>query len=227
VNVPKLVKQTISRVVKDAIEGDITLQDALQRGYGNVSAIARLIAPQIETSIGGPVNMESLITSVKRIRGDYQPPQTQISKIIAKSIVNVRTDVAKVSVEKTKRTLEVVRRLLSTYQEEFLQVSESISAITLIVDQRMLETVLKHFHEDDVLEREPNLAAIIMHSPEEIIRTPGCAAAFYNQLSRRHVNIEDTISCYTDTIIVVRMAEISRAFTALTDLITEARKHSL
>jgi len=225
VNVPKLVKQTISSAVKDAIEGDLSLQDALQRGYGNVSAIARLIAPQVERSIGGTVNMESLITSVKRIRGDYQPPQTQISKIIAESIVNVRTDVAKVSVEKTKRTLEVVRRLLSTYQEEFLQVSESISAITLIVDQRMLDIVIQHFREDDVLEKEPNLAAIIMHSPEEIIRTPGCAVAFYNQVSRRHVNIEDTISCYTDTIIVVRMPEISRAFTALTDLIADARKH--
>lgn len=224
-NVPKLVKQTISSAVKDAIEGDLSLQDALQRGYGNVSAIARLIAPQVERSIGGTVNMESLITSVKRIRGDYHPPQTQISKIIAESIVNVRTDVAKVSVEKTKRTLEVVRRLLSTYQEEFLQVSESISAITLIVDQRMLDIVIQHFREDDVLEKEPNLAAIIMHSPEEIIRTPGCAVAFYNQVSRRHVNIEDTISCYTDTIIVVRMPDISRAFTALTDLIADARKH--
>jgi aspartokinase len=224
VNDPKLVKQTISRAVKDAIEGDVSLQDALQRGYGNISAIARLISPQVEATLGRPVNMESLITSIKRIRVDYRPSSTHISKIIAESIVNVRTDVAKISVEKTKRALEAVRRLLANYQEEFLQVSESISAITIIVDQRMLDTIIDHFREADILEKEPDLAAIIMHSPEEIVRTPGCAAAFYNQVSRRHVNIEDTISCYTDTIIVVRMRDIGRAFTALTDLISEARR---
>ena len=38
------------------------------------------------------------------------------------------------------------------------------------------------------------------------------------------MNIEDTVSCHTDTIIVVKMKEVGKAFTALTDLITEERK---
>ncbi|HEY4699707.1 MAG TPA: hypothetical protein VIH27_04975, partial [Nitrososphaerales archaeon] len=119
-----MVKQSISRAVKEVIDGDISIQDSLQRGYGNVSAIARLIAPKVESSLGRAVNIESLITTVKRIRGDYNPPSTQISRIVSESIVNVRTDVSKISIEKTKRSLETVRRLLATYQEEFLQVSE-------------------------------------------------------------------------------------------------------
>jgi hypothetical protein len=40
------------------------------------------------------------------------------------------------------------------------------------------------------------------------------------------VNIEDTVSCHTDTIIVVKMREVGKAFTALTDLITEERKRT-
>ncbi len=219
-----MVKLTISRAVKEVVDGDISIQDSLQRGYGNVSAIARLIAPKVEAAVGHEVNTESLITSIKRIRGDYKQPSAQVSRIIAESVVNVRTDIAKVSVEKTKRALETVRRLLATHQEGFLQVSESISAITLIIDQRLLENVIAPFREEDILEKETNLAAIIMHSPKEIIKTPGCAVAFYNQVSRRHVNIEDTVSCYTDTIIAVRMADINQAFTALTDLISDARK---
>jgi len=63
-----------------------------------------------------------------------------------------------------------------------------------------------------------------VQSPEEIIKTPGCALVFYNQLARRRINIEDTVSCYTDTIIIVKMEDVARAFNALTDLIAESRK---
>jgi len=51
--------------------------------------------------------------------------------------------------------------------------------------------------------------------------------AFYNTVSRRHINIEETMSCFTDTIIVLGMEDVSKAFTALTDLITEARKQKM
>jgi aspartokinase len=83
---------------------------------------------------------------------------------------------------------------------------------------------MKGVFNDDLLEVESNLAAIIVQSPEEIIKTPGCALIFFNQLARRHVNIEDTISCYTDTIMLVNMNDVAKAFNALTELITESRK---
>jgi len=50
------------------------------------------------------------------------------------------------------------------------------------------------------------------------------AQSFYNTVSRRHINIEETMSCYTETIIVLAMEDVSKAFAALTDLITEARR---
>ena len=219
-----MVKLTISRAVKEVVDRDLSIQNALQYKYGNISAIARLIAPKVEASVNHKVNIESLITSIKRISGNYKAPPVEVSRTISGSIINVRTDIAKISVEKTKRSLETVRKMLATNQEEFIQVSESISAITLIIDQRMLEIVTSPFKGDVILEKEINLAAIIIHSPETIVNTPGCLTAFYNQVSRRHVNIEDTVSCFTDTIIVVKMNDVGQAFAALTDLISEARK---
>ncbi|MGH9923066.1 MAG: hypothetical protein ACRD38_09970, partial [Nitrososphaerales archaeon] len=107
--------------------------------------------------------------------------------------------------------------------DSFISVSESVNSVTLIFDQLILEK-MKNLFDDDILEVEGNLAAIIVQSPEEIIKTPGCALIFYNQLARRHVNIEDTVSCYTDTIMLVNMNDVAKAFNALTELITESRK---
>ena len=220
-----MVKQTISRAVKEAVDRDLSIQDSLQYRYGNISAIARLIGPKVEASVNHKVNIESLITSIKRIRGDYKAPPVDVTRIISGSMINVRTDIAKISIENTKRSLETVRKMLAVNQEEFIQVSESISAITLIIDQRMIEKIITPFNGDVILEKEINLAAIIINSPETIVKTPGCLTAFYNQVSRRHVNIEDTVSCFTDTIIVVRMKDVGQAFAALTDLISESRKN--
>jgi hypothetical protein len=74
------------------------------------------------------------------------------------------------------------------------------------------------------LDESQNLSAIVVQSPREIIDTPGCAIAFYNPVSRSHINIEETMSCFTDTILVLRMEDVGKAFTVLTDLIAEARK---
>jgi aspartokinase len=151
-------------------------------------------------------------------------PYASVEPIIASSKISLRTDVAKLSIVKNKKTVEKIAKPLTVHYDSFISVSESVSSMTLIFDQLILERVKNLFGDDDTLEVESNLAAIIVQSPEEIIKTPGCALIFYNQLARRHVNIEDTISCYTDTIMLVNMNDVAKAFNALTELITESRK---
>ncbi|MDA4128055.1 MAG: ACT domain-containing protein [Thaumarchaeota archaeon] len=212
---------SISSAVRDEINYDLSIQDALARDYVNVSALARMLQPRIQERIGRKPNEESVITSLKRLRGIYSPASKEIGKVVAGSVVNVRTHVSKMSVEKTKKTLQTVSAMLSSHQEDFLQVSESLSSITLIFDQRLHKKVKAELSNADILEEGDDYAAIIVQSPREIIATPGCVITFYNQLARRHVNMEDTVSCHTDTIIVVRMKDVGRAFDALTDLISE------
>ncbi len=215
---------SVSSAVRDEINFDLSIQDALARDYVNVSALARMLVPRIEQRVGSRVNKESVITALKRLRGIYSPASQEIRAVIAESIVNVRTHVSKISVEKTKKTLQTVSSMLSSHQQDFIQVSESLSAITLIYDQRLHRKVKEELSNADILEEGEDYAAITVLSPIEIITTPGCIISFYSQLARRHVNVEDTVSCHTDTIIVVKMRDVGRAFDALTDLINEERK---
>ncbi|MHB1909972.1 MAG: hypothetical protein ACYCQJ_14035 [Nitrososphaerales archaeon] len=215
---------SISRTVKEVIDNDLSLQDALSRRYGNYTAIARIIKPKVEKDLGRRVNFESLVTSVKRVKPRFELAQGRgIEAVLARSVVNVRTDVAKLSVEKTKRALEAARNMMATYQEEFLQVSESNTAITMVFDQKLLTSVHKRFNDDDVLDEQSDLAAVIVHSPEEIVRTAGVVLSIYARIAENHVNIEDTVSCFTDTIVVIKMEEVARTFSTLTDLISECR----
>jgi aspartokinase len=218
-------EKSITNAVKEVVNNDLSFQDSLQRDYCNISALARIIKPKIDLMLSGKnTSIESIVTALKRSRRDYNVPERPIASILAASTISVKTDVAKVSAEKSKKTIEKVAKAMTQNVGNFISVSESIMSITLVFDDVLLEDVKVMFAHDDILEIEDDLAAIIVHSPEEIIKTPGCAIAFYNQLARRHINIEDTVSCYTDTIVLVKMEQAGKAFNALTDLISNSRK---
>ncbi len=216
----------ITRIVQGIIDNDLSFQDALNREYANMSAIARIIKPRVDTIVGFDVNIDSIITALKRLKLDYTLPKSDTENIVANSKIILKTDVAKISVIKSKSITEKIVRPLADYYDSFISVSQGASSITMIFDELILERMRVLFIED-ILEVQDGLAAIIVQSPESIIKTPGCALIFYNQLARRHINIEDTISCYTDTIILVNMDDISKAFNTLNDLIREARNYSI
>ncbi|MDQ5877258.1 MAG: hypothetical protein M3288_10470, partial [Thermoproteota archaeon] len=190
-------QKSITEAVRETISSDLSFQDSLQRDYCNISALARIIKPQIDHMLGRDTSIESIITALKRSKHDYNVQQKPIASILAASTITVNTDVAKVSAKKSKKTIEKVAKAMIQSTGNFISISESIMSITLVFDDLLLQDVKGMFVYDDILEIENSLAAIIVHSPEEIIKTPGCAIAFYNQLARRHINIEDTVSCYT------------------------------
>jgi len=216
--------KSITQAVKEVINIDLSFQDSLERGYCNISAVARIIRPQVNRLIGRNTRIESIITALKRSRKLYDIPVRPMLTILANSTISVKTDVAKISTGKSKRCIEKVAKALTQYADNFISVSESMLSITIIFDDTLLHEVKGIFANFNILELEDDLAAIIVHSPEQIIKTPGCAIAFYNQLARRHINIEDTVSCYTDTIILVKMTDVGKAFNALTELISSSRK---
>lgn len=216
--------KSITVAVKEVVNSDLSFQDALQRNYCNISAMARIIKPQVDQLLSRNTSFESIVTALKRSRQDYEIPQRPIAAILAGSTLSVKTDVAKVSTEKNKRTVDKVAKALTHNVDSFISISESILSFTLVFDDVLLESVKSMFSREDILETEKELAAIIVHSPQDIIKTPGCAIAFYNQLARRHINIEDTVSCYTDTIMLVKMGEVGKAFDALTALISSSRQ---
>ncbi|MDQ3883210.1 MAG: ACT domain-containing protein [Thermoproteota archaeon] len=216
-------QKSITEAAREIVSGDLSFQDSLQRDYCNISALARLIKPQIDHALGKASSIESIITALKRSKHDYNVQEKPIISILAASTITVNTDVAKVSAKKSKKTIEKVAKAMTQSTGNFISMSESIMSITLVFDDLLLEDVRDMFASDDILEVEDGLAAIIVHSPEDIIKTPGCAIAFYNQLARRHINIEDTVSCYTDTIVLVKMEQVGKAFNALSDLISNSR----
>lgn len=213
--------KSVTEVVRRLIDSNVAVQDALSKGYANLSALARLLKPSVEGMMEREVSFESVLSAIKRAKPRYIESE-RVNQIIAGSTLSVRMDLVKVSVEKGRRTLELMRKLIAELHESIIQASAGLSAITMIFDERVKERVLKVIGRE-ALEFDEGLAAITVQSPKEIVKTPGCMIAFYNQLSREGINIEDTVSCYTETIIVIKRKDVGKAFSTLSELIDEIR----
>lgn len=216
--------RSIAQVIRHLIDVDIPLQDSLQRGYANLSAMARFLRPTVERLVGDKVSLDTIVTTLKRLRGAYTTIPFSVAYVIAKSTVNVRTDVARLSLKRSAKLLKVSRNMVSRYQKGFVQVLEGLSTITLVYDSSLHEKIVSNFLSKDIIYENANMAAIIVKSPKEISSTPGCIATILQQISRRGINVDEIISCYTDTIIVIEPNDVGRAFESLTELITFCRE---
>ena len=67
-----------------------------------------------------------------------------------------------------------------------------------------------------------NLVEIAVKSPEKIVDTSGVIAYLITNLSDAGINIEETVSCHTDTIFIVGESDMINAYSVLTKCIQSA-----
>ena len=223
INDQNKINVSIAKITRDLIESDLSIQDAITRNYVNISGVARLLRPKIEKISKTSVNEEAIITAIKRITPKYNSINNEIIKIISKSNINVKTGVCKLSVVKNQRNQEKIRSAIIDNKEEFIQISEGTSALTLIYSEKFRKELTRRFNDKEVLENTRNLAAIIVNSPIGVINVPGVVFAIYGQVAKRQINIEDTVSCFTDTIIVVKTKDVAMTFSVLNELFDDSR----
>src|SRR3712207_4239289 len=147
-------EKSITEAVREIVSSDLSFQDSLQRDYCNISALARIIKPQIDHMLSKDTSIESIITALKRSRFDYEVSQKPIASILAASTITVNTDVAKVSAKKSKKTIEKVAKAMIQGVGNFISISESIMSITLVFEDLLLQDIKVMFAYDDILEIE-------------------------------------------------------------------------
>ena len=98
---------------------------------------------------------------------------------------------------------------------KYLSYVESKGAITYIIEEKELDTVRKS---KNVLHTETNLNLVTIHSPVDIEETPGVNAHLLGALASEGINLAEFVSCYTDTLLVIKQADTTRAYEILSDL---------
>lgn len=199
-----MAKEKVSELVWLYVKRRPFLKEILREKIANYSALARKISIEAFGSkkYQNAIKM-ALVRMADRMREKGEDLEGKILHVLKKSAISIRS---KVAVIIASREIEHLK---------YLSYVESKDTITYIIEEKELEEVGKS---KSIINTETNLNLITIHSPPTIAETPGVISHVLDALTGEGINVTEFVSCYTDTLLVVKQADTARAYQMLESL---------
>ncbi len=197
------MKEIISELVWLYVKRRPFLKESLRDRTVNYSALARKIAIGAFGSIKdqNAVKM-ALIRMGSRLDKIEDRLEGRVLAVLKKSSMVIKN---KVVVLIARKEIEGIGPL---------SYARSGRHVTYILEQREFDAIPKKL----VWKSEENLNLITIESPEDVEEVPGVISHILGALASEGINVVEFISCYTDTILVVKQADTARAYQILSGL---------
>lgn len=201
-----LRNETIAQQVKEYIMSDMCIYDCLKKGILNYSQLAQVI--------GKDYNLESIAAikmAIKRFvdaETEKEEETDMIWEILSRAKVTVKPDVSIIVIEPSPEAIAKVNeieqsKLVTISSGETLYIIREQTAIVIIIEKDKREKAREMLKGTKIIKVKENATPIVVISPPDIVTTPGVLNNIIAHFALNKVNIEEIISCYRDTIIIV------------------------
>lgn len=202
----------ITKLTEKYIAEHPSIKDALKKGMINYSKLTRQIAKELEIDL--KKNFDAILIACRRYYRkvkDEAVLEGKIRQILKESKVQVKNKIIAVVLEKNiyMDDLLNLEKDAKKKQEDF-RIIEGANAITIITTEEFLDRIQKSF-KNKILRENKQLAEITIKSPQEIESTSGVISYLYSLFGEHGINITETMSCWTDTIFVIKEEDVGKA----------------
>jgi len=215
-------KESLAERTRAYIDAHPSVKDCIAKGLINYSSLARMIMKEIDVD-----NEEAVMIACRRYAGRLNTTsdhELSILKILKDSRLEMRTKTCIVTAKNDWTVLHKMDNLFKDLWNEnsIMQCVQSASAVTIIADSMLKERIVDTVGRFNIIKIRENLVEIAVKSPEKIVDTSGVIAYLITNLSDAGINIEETVSCHTDTIFIVGERDMINAYSVLTKCIQSA-----
>jgi hypothetical protein len=197
----------ITRATESYIRTHPFAHQALRYGVVNYSKLARIISREL-----GIKSTDAIIIACRRYAERITPQSSgEVLRLLEGTKLSIRDKIAVCILSPDVRNEDLI-----TLQKEVAAKHESIhinrgaNAVTIIVTEDFLPRVQRLFP-GDIIRMTTELIEITLKSPTKLELVPGVMGYLYSLFSENNVNILETISCWTDTIVVIRKADLAKS----------------
>jgi len=190
------------------ISTHLSIKDCLKKGLINYSALSKFIAKQL--GLEKKASREAIAIAAIRFKDKIENKQWEnnVIKLFKKSNLEIKNNIVAFTLEKHiyPDSLLDIEREIKKDKALFFAI-EGTKTITVIVqqqDKQLLEK-LKNY----TTNKKEGLSLITITSPG-IGATPGAVAYISSLFFENGVNIEEFMSCYDDTLIVINSKDTSK-----------------
>lgn len=206
------------------IDAHPSIKDCITKGLINYSSLARLIMRDL-----GVGNEEALMIACRRYASKLSittDHEMAILSVLKDSRLEMRTKTCIVTAKNDWTVLHKMDNLFKDLWNEnsIMQCVQSASAVTIIAERILKDRIMDTVGRFNIIKVREDLVEIVVKSPEKIVDTAGVIAYLITNLSDAGINIEETVSCHTDTIFIVNEPDMINAYSVLTRCIQSAEE---
>lgn len=215
-------KESLAERTRRYIDSHPSVKDCVSKGLVNYSSLARTIMKDMDLD-----NEEAVMIACRRYAGKLSVTsehEMDILSILKDSRLEMRTKTCIVTAKNDWSVLHKMDNLLKDMwnEDSIMQIVQSASAVTIIADKMLKGRIVDTVGRFNIIKTREDLVEITVKSPEKIVDTSGVIAYLITNLSDAGINVEETVSCHTDTVFIVNESDMISAYSALTKCIHSA-----
>jgi hypothetical protein len=202
----------VAKKVRQALESDVYVKQAMRLGIANCSAIAKKLSESIDGSEDA-LKMAVLRYS-REVEGKHEEGQKGIETILAATKIALLSNISVLVFERSQAAQKAIDSI-SAQDGEIFSVLASAKAIIVITNDGSERKIISKAGRDSLLSDSSGLCMLRLTSPDGIEEVPGVISQIIGSLAEHGINILELYSCYTDTNMVVERKDALKAFELL------------
>lgn len=193
------------------IENHKSIKDCLKEGIINYSSLARKIAKELW--IEKKASKDAILIAARRYKEKIKHEkikEEEIKGILKQSELEIKNKISVFILEKgvyLDNLIELEKKARKN-EDVFFSV-EGTKSITIMMSEKYENDVKNHF-KSKIISSSRNNAVIILKSPKSIEKVSGVLGYVANLFHDNNVNIIESLSCWTDTIFIVKDDDIAK-----------------
>lgn len=217
------IMQTISECVYKLVSHQPFILEALQKGIINISSLARIMKPEIEEILKKDVQPGAIIMSLQRYTQEKEVTISRKLKLCLNNIsdIFVRSGLSEFTYKNSEtlfnRYVTFVNKI-SLSNEVFFTYVHGLFETDYVVSNSLVKKFNDFFEKEIKVSVETNLSSITLRLPKMNVQTPGFYYHILQALAWDGINIINIISTTNEFSIIVRDADVEKAFSVIKKL---------
>ena len=216
---------SVSHIVRKLVLEKPMIYEGLVEGVISHAGLAEYLQDEIEKELGKPVKLPAIVMAIRR----YSETLAKKDRINKKefrfnSEIIMKTGLADITVVKTPRALETLKRLYNLVDYErgdTLNIIHGNYEITIVISEKYLDKVKEIMRDEKFLNIEKDLVSLSISFSKDFLFTPGIIAKVTRKLFWDNINIYENISTMTELIFIIDNKDSVRGYKALQSLVEE------
>jgi aspartokinase len=215
--------RTIQEAVTAIINKTPFIEEALYDKLINVSSLARIIKPEVETMLKKEIKDGAIMMAINRLSpSSVLKTRRNIKKIaLSSGDFIMRSDLCDYTFKNTPTLVQRISKLLNDVgndNNDFLTISQGVFETNIVVSKKLKERIDEIFKDEITLWSITNLASITIKLPKTNIEQSGIYYFILKQLAWADISVQEVISTTHEITIVVKETDIKQAFSILMDM---------